>query len=282
MSDDSNLANASSADRPSRRPHDSAAPVFVWACSISSRESLSRRPVFRHKPLQTQLRARHFSAEQIGHFFGVIGVAWSIKPLLGLVSDFLPLAAFGAGPSPAFHAATGRAFLWLAVLSSPETAGKASWFGWLVGQNSAQPDLSQIGWPLVLAGIGVAMTDVVIDALAVETGQPAGSHRSNSIGPVVRPVLGRFTCRRGRRLCGPASAPATDVRRLRAISFASLAIVIFARSRFAACGPRRAKPCAPPGNNFGPAGDWPSSFRRRRFCFLWNFNPSAAMSCKPI
>src|SRR5207237_3036253 len=43
------------------------------------------------QPLQTQLRSWSYSAGQIGHFFGIIAVAWSLKPLFGLISDFLPI-----------------------------------------------------------------------------------------------------------------------------------------------------------------------------------------------
>ncbi|HMC12178.1 MAG TPA: hypothetical protein VKH44_12845, partial [Pirellulaceae bacterium] len=121
------------------------------------------------QPLQTQLRSWGFSAGQIGRFFGIIAIAWSLKPLFGLISDFLPIAGRRRRPYLLLStAAAGLAFLFLAaVWESP--AGTAVWFGWLIGATE-QPGVGQIGCLLLVAGLGVAMTDVAIDALAVETG----------------------------------------------------------------------------------------------------------------
>ena len=46
------------------------------------------------QPVQTELRGWGFSAGPIGYFFGIIGIAWSIKPLFGVISDFFPLGGY--------------------------------------------------------------------------------------------------------------------------------------------------------------------------------------------
>jgi predicted MFS family arabinose efflux permease len=113
------------------------------------------------QPIQSHLRHYEFSATQIGQFFGVIGIAWSLKPLFGLISDFLPIG--GHRRLPYLVLSTGTAavafFACAALLHLP------------AGEHSA---IKALLWPMLIAGLGVAMTDVVIDAVAVETGQPRG------------------------------------------------------------------------------------------------------------
>jgi len=111
------------------------------------------------QPVQSQLRMWGFSADQVGRFFGIMGIGWSLKPLIGVISDFFPIAGFRRWPYLVVSlAATVAAFSALAAWWAPPSSGA---FG-------------RIGWLLVGATVGVAMTDVVIDALAVETGQPLG------------------------------------------------------------------------------------------------------------
>src|SRR5688500_11718422 len=131
------------------------------------------------QPVQTELRAWGFIPTQVGHFFGIIGIAWSIKPLFGLISDFFPICGYRRWPYLVLStAATAAAFLALAALWSRPTGPVPGWlsdaFRWLAGTTADQPDVSRIGWLLVVVAIGVATTDVAIDALAVETGQPRG------------------------------------------------------------------------------------------------------------
>jgi len=96
------------------------------------------------QPIQTQLRTWHFSAGQIGHFFGIIAIAWSLKPLFGLVSDFLPIAGFRRTPYLILStAAAGVAFLALAVLWGRCRQVRRGWFGWLIGASPQQPGVGQ-------------------------------------------------------------------------------------------------------------------------------------------
>src|SRR5947209_6340076 len=50
------------------------------------------------QPIQSHLRQYQLSATQIGEFFGMIGIAWSLKPVFGLISDFLPIAGYRRRP----------------------------------------------------------------------------------------------------------------------------------------------------------------------------------------
>ena len=109
------------------------------------------------QPLTTQLRHWRLDEGQIGHFLGIIGIAWSIKPLFGLLSDFVPI--FGRRRFPYLAISTAlaaAAFLTLATFwdTPAEVRTGLYWF--------------------IAAGVGIAMTDVVVDALAVERGQPLG------------------------------------------------------------------------------------------------------------
>lgn len=107
-----------------------------------------------NQPLNKQLADWGLTEGRIGHFLGIIGIAWSIKPLFGLLSDFLPI--FGRRRIPYLLVSTALAavsFITLAVFwdTPAEVQVALYWF--------------------IAAGIGIAMTDVVVDALAVERGQ---------------------------------------------------------------------------------------------------------------
>ena len=131
------------------------------------------------QPIQSQLAGWGLSVGQIGHFFTIIGIAWSLKPLFGLVSDFFPIA--GRRRQPYLILSTGLAavaFFAAAAIWGRESNMFAGWpdtaFRWLARMTSQQPQVSEAGWLLLLAGVGISLTDVVIDALAVEQGQPLG------------------------------------------------------------------------------------------------------------
>jgi len=95
------------------------------------------------------------SAAENATFFALIGVAWAIKPLYGLLSDLVPL--FGS---------RRRAYL----LTTTAMAA----LGWLaLGVLPAYP------WGLTftilgLTGVGFAFTDVLCDAVMVEEGKARG------------------------------------------------------------------------------------------------------------
>jgi MFS family permease len=97
----------------------------------------------------------HLSAAESATFFALIGIAWTIKPLYGLLSDLVPL--FGSRRRAYLLATTAMAAL-----------------GWLVlGLLPSYP------WGITLAilaltGLGFAFTDVLCDAVMVEEGSARG------------------------------------------------------------------------------------------------------------
>jgi MFS family permease len=95
------------------------------------------------------------SAGQVANFFAISGTPWLLKPVYGLLSDFVPI--FGRRRTSYFVLGSGLAAL----------AG----FGVAFGGSSSY-------WALValftVMGLGLAFTDVMTDALMVESGRPLG------------------------------------------------------------------------------------------------------------
>jgi predicted MFS family arabinose efflux permease len=227
-----------------------------------------------YQPVQSQLRAWSFSAKEIGHFFGVIGIAWSIKPLFGLVSDFCPIAGRRRRPYLALSTAvTAIAFFGLAALSTTMPIGPSGWFGWLIEASPGQPAVDRSGWLLMLVGFGVAMTDVVIDALAVETGQPRGitgqiqsvQWFALSVAGVLAGVGGGFVAQHGLQrpmfvVCG-------------LLALGSLAVVLFTVREPPDTNPTRQRGVLAARQELSYAHRlWPL-LCAAAFLFLWNFNP---------
>jgi len=97
----------------------------------------------------------HLSASQAASFLAVISFAWWIKPLYGLISDFFPL--FGTRRRSYLLLTTGlAAACWLAL-------GSLASYSYLTTLLL-----------LLLCGFGLAFSDVLCDAVMVETGKPLG------------------------------------------------------------------------------------------------------------
>jgi MFS family permease len=95
------------------------------------------------------------SAAQTATFFSVTVIPWLIKPVYGLISDFIPL--FGQRRKSYFILTSGMAAamgLALTMMGSYDYWGVAIFF--------------------TLMGLGLAFTDVLTDALMVENGQRLG------------------------------------------------------------------------------------------------------------
>jgi MFS family permease len=107
------------------------------------------------QPVQSQLQDWGYAPKAITAMFAFIGIPWSLKLLFGLVSDFFPV--FGRRRRPYLVLSTSGAALLFVGIS----------LGW--GNPAA---VTTYAWLLLFVCGAVAMTDVVIDALAVETGQP--------------------------------------------------------------------------------------------------------------
>ena len=130
------------------------------------------------------LKERGLSAGQVADFFLISGLPWLIKPVYGLVSDFVPL--FGRRRKSYFLlmcALAAASGFWLAA---------SDWIehGPIRTLNLALPEITlpylgpvTPGWTFTaVAGVGVftlmalglAFTDVLTDALMVENGRPLG------------------------------------------------------------------------------------------------------------
>ena len=101
------------------------------------------------------LKEHGLGAGQVATFFGITTVPWLIKPLYGLLSDFVPL--FGRRRTSYFLLTTALSAA--AGVSLGLMTEHPYW--WLAGL-------------FTLMGFGLAFTDVLADALMVEAGKPRG------------------------------------------------------------------------------------------------------------
>ncbi len=108
-----------------------------------------------NQTLTIVLKERGLSAGQVATFFSISTIPWLVKPVYGLISDFVPL--FGL---------RRKSYL---LLTSWVAAGAGFALGlgvehtywWLAGL-------------FTVMGLGLAFTDVLVDALMVENGKPRG------------------------------------------------------------------------------------------------------------
>lgn len=106
------------------------------------------------QPLQFYFKeTMGFNAEQTTAYLSVLTIPWMIKPLYGLISDFVPLFGY-------------RRKSYLILLNTLSAVA----FVCLMGM--ATP--SSIVMVMVIASIGTAASDVIIDALMVELGNKTG------------------------------------------------------------------------------------------------------------
>lgn len=94
-----------------------------------------------------------FTPSQATEFLAVLAIPWTIKPLYGLISDFLPLCGY-------------KRKSWLLLVNTLAAAG----FAWLTGLTAAH----QIVAALLITAFGTAASDVIIDAVMVENGKEFG------------------------------------------------------------------------------------------------------------
>lgn len=126
---------------------------FFFALTYFIQGSIDLTSGLANQPVQYLLKDQlHLSAAQVGVFFGVIGVGWTIKPLYGLVSDFFPLAGY-------------QRKSYLLLMSA---MGAGSWLALTL----FLPQYSTVLTLLTLCAATLAFCDVLIDALMVEVGRP--------------------------------------------------------------------------------------------------------------
>src|SRR5262245_57710020 len=193
------------------------------------------------------------SAAETATFLALVGFAWNVKPLYGLISDLIPLAGYRR-----------RSYLLL-------TTAMAA-FGWLVlGLLSTYP-WSAMLLILGLTGLGLAFTDVLCDAVMVEEGKARGlTARFQSVqwaaiygASILAGVGGGYLA---------AHVAYNRVFLLVALfPILSLAAAMWAvrdpRTRFDGATVRQTLDALRAGLRSGPL------WRAAVFIFLWNFSPS--------
>jgi predicted MFS family arabinose efflux permease len=129
-----------------------------------------------NQPIKNYLRVTAgYDAEQSAMFFFAVGFPWMIKPIYGLISDFVPLFGYRRKTYLLLcNLAAAGFFLWMsgatsginsAVMATP-TMGF-----WALLEN---PQIRALLIAGVAVGVSVAAADVIVDALMVEFGQKTG------------------------------------------------------------------------------------------------------------
>lgn len=206
------------------------------------------------QPVESLLKSWGKSAAEIATFSALIALPWSIKPLYGLLTDFLPLPG-GRRRGYLLLSTFGTAVSCLYLFAVPPQEGQES----------------ALLFVLFFTTVGVAFSDVAIDALMVEWGQPLGlTGRFQSIqwgamyaATVIVGVLGGYLTSRGSQhvaflVCG-------------IFATGSLALAWFMVEE---------RPLSRPAGSLGRAARqlWqvarhPPLLAAGAFLFLWNFNP---------
>jgi MFS family permease len=101
------------------------------------------------------LKDRGLSAGQVADFFAITIIPWLIKPVYGLISDFVPLFGYRR-----------KSYLYL-------SSGTAALAGLALGLSGDQ-SYWRMAYYLTAMAAGLAFTDVLVDALMVENGKPLG------------------------------------------------------------------------------------------------------------
>src|SRR6476660_5689394 len=109
------------------------------------------------QPVRSLLRSWGESPAALGALMALLAVPWTIKPVFGLLSDFVPL--FGSRRRSYLLLANGLAAASLLLLAFTPLAPGSRWL------------LFALLLPTTMA---IALGDVIVDALMVEKGQPLG------------------------------------------------------------------------------------------------------------
>ncbi len=121
------------------------------------------------------LKDRGLSAGQVADFFLISTLPWLVKPLYGLLSDFVPI--LGRRRQSYFILTSGLASFASLVLASGELISH----GPIETFSATLPGIGSVAFTLIagvglftLMALGLAFTDVLTDAMMVENGRPRG------------------------------------------------------------------------------------------------------------
>ena len=221
------------------------------------------------QPTKSLLRQWEHSAASAAWFATILSLPWAIKPLYGLLTDFVPLA----GSYRRSH---------LLVTTAVACAGLSALYFLPLGSDRGTLLLTL----LLLPAVAIAYSDVVTDALMIEVGQPRGlTGRLQSIqwasiyaATIFTGVTGGALSQSGLQQLGFLIAGVSC-----AISFVAVWLLVRDPERsLAACpvsvgdtGPgagvkfRLGRALAEMGQTFRE----PGVLTIGAFLFLWNFNP---------
>jgi Na+/melibiose symporter-like transporter len=214
------------------------------------------------QPTRSLLRNWGYSAEAAGWFMAAVALPWAIKPLYGLITDFVPLAGT-------------RRRSWLLITTLITAVSLVAMY--LVGVPRGAAGILLL-W-LLMPTVGVAFSDVVVDALMVEEGQPRGL--TGQLQSVQWTAMWIATILTG------FVGGALSQRNLQEVGFliAGLATAVsFVIAWFVVRDPKQ--PTAQDHTSGARTQDWRDALRAMghtfrqpgiltigAFLFLWNFNP---------
>jgi len=207
------------------------------------------------QPVRSLLASWGHSAGEVAAFSALLSIPWVLKPVYGLLSDFVPIAGSHRRNYLLVTSAATTLGLAYLYLDPPTAGGSAQWLLVL----------------LLVPTVAVAFSDVVADALMVEKGQPRGiTGQLQSVqwaalyaATIATGFVGGYLSQHGQQ----------------ALGFLICAVVT-AGTGILAVLLVRDEPRA--GSAEGVGGAWAALRRTLRsplvwavaaFIFLWNFNP---------
>ena len=206
------------------------------------------------QPVRSLLKSWDRSPGTITTFMALMALPWAFKPFYGLLTDFVPLAG-----------TRRRSYLLLS------TAVTVLGLGYLYFARLPAGEMGLLLTLLLLPTLGVAFSDVVIDALMVEKGQPLGltgllqsaQWTAMYAGTIVAGQLGGYLSQYNQQ--------ETAFLICAGVTFATLVLAWF-------CVPEQPRPPQPAGFSDALSSIWaaiksPAVLAAALFVFLWSFNP---------
>ncbi|HRX79689.1 MAG TPA: MFS transporter, partial [Pirellulaceae bacterium] len=206
------------------------------------------------QPVRSLLKSWGYSAAGIAGFGALLALPWSLKPLYGLLTDFVPI-----------NGTRRRSYLLLT--SAASVLGLACLYFIPVPVGAYR----QLLFLLLVPTVGVAFSDVVVDALMVEKGQPRGlTGLLQSVqwaamygGSILAGLVGGYLSQHGHQQEGFLMCAVT--------SFATLLLAWF----YVKETPQAAKKgrLGLATKELAAAARKPAVLAAAAFLFLWSFNP---------
>jgi MFS family permease len=144
-------------DRPPPPTQQNIARLTFYFGLVYFCQGVSQYVCLMNQPVRAYLRqVLGYNPQQIADFVFLVGLPWVIKPVYGLVSDFIPLFGYRRKSYLLLmNFVAAGAFMYMAAIVQP----------------------SHVLFGLFMTGVGVAASDVIVDAIMVEAGQETGRIR---------------------------------------------------------------------------------------------------------